>query len=1040
MPPMPPIALSPPLPPVARAMAEACGTKKKRALLAAGSIDIADAGANDGNGAVQPVALPSIERPGSGASSPHPQPRRAKLRVEAAGAELSERERALRLERRTRQECDTLLLEAWLAAALKEPPSHGGGKGNGASSAHTHLPNTPRGGSQTLAPRAEVGDGGDPHTGSRAPGEALTRQALKQAGLSPAEIERLYRSMYVYSVGFHDVLRDVLARANDPLHVKNLSGSGQTKAPAPTSKRGLLGNVWKGFLRISEDALRVQFKSEFLATVDGAARAEEELTELRQRLHETSRAADGEREAAQRLANEAEEARSMVAHAEAAQKAARDALERERHSHQHAVHKYLRAAEHRNALQGDVVAAVARAEDAEARAEAKATEAADLCAQVTALKVQASAVKSELASYRARATRAEAKVGALESAAASAAERAAQADQRCSEAHKKCRDEMNAKVLLQSDLHCKKEIIRKQVADIEEGVAELARSREAQAAACAELRERTVERDRLLAHEADLESDLAIAHAKLGDAQGALEGTRRDLAALEESVAAEKSARCNAERALASAREDLEGERRALEERGEAVARDVVLAIPQLARALSCERSARLAAKRHLSESRANEAALGVELAMVQRRLDAERATHSEAQSSLESTRNELEAERSTVTDLHAMRARLEASQADLADKLKDSRAREAALEKALAEGGTTIVGLQTSLTGVRQELAESVGALERSQRSHREARDRLCELTDAHARTCDDLAEVTAARDALARDTAVLEEAVAMRDAEVAAGRTALESARAELASRTARIDELVKDKTGLVDELAEARGHLSEMGEERASLDRRRVELEGRVTALESSLREVRTALSAKEAELAEAVALARAEEEILARKADDLSKQVEEKVGELTAEQDARRLVEAQLTDVRDAHGLAVTAKEEAESMLKQAHAVRSFLQGEIGALKSRVEALKARGRDETEKARAQQQRIDLLRSKRDSEMAQALETKEAENDRLTEELRGARAAHKADTDALRHELAMRERELCDERERAAKAFAPVRHSASDAQEEM
>ena len=278
------------------------------------------------------------------------------------------------------------------------------------------------------------------------------------------------------------------------------------------------------------------------------------------------------------------------------------------------------------------------------------------------------------------------------------------------------------------------------------------------------------------------------------------------------------------------------------------------------------------------------------------------------------------------------------------------------------------------------------------------------------------------------------------MRDAEVSAGRTALESARAELASRTARIDELVKDKTGLVDELAEARGHLSEMGEERASLDRRRVELEGRVTALESSLGEVRTALSAKEAELAEAVALVRAEEEILARKADDLSKQVEEKVGELTAEQDARRLVEAQLTDVRDAHGLAVAAKEEAESMLKQAHAVRSFLQGEIGALKSRVEALKARGRDETEKARAQQQRIDLLRSKRDSEMAQALETKEAENDRLTAELRGARAAHKADTDALRHELAMRERELCDERERAAKAFAPVCHSSSEAQEEM
>jgi hypothetical protein len=39
----------------------------------------------------------------------------------------------------------------------------------------------------------------------------LTRDDLKKRGLSSKAIERVYRSMYVYTVGFHDILKEVFS-------------------------------------------------------------------------------------------------------------------------------------------------------------------------------------------------------------------------------------------------------------------------------------------------------------------------------------------------------------------------------------------------------------------------------------------------------------------------------------------------------------------------------------------------------------------------------------------------------------------------------------------------------------------------------------------------------------------------------------------------------------------------------------------------------------------------------------------------------------
>ena len=68
----------------------------------------------------------------------------------------------------------------------------------------------------------------------------LSRNMLSSSGLSGEEIDRLYRSMYVYTVGFQDLLKDLL------MHCDN--------------RATVLHNVWRAFIYIAETALKVNFK------------------------------------------------------------------------------------------------------------------------------------------------------------------------------------------------------------------------------------------------------------------------------------------------------------------------------------------------------------------------------------------------------------------------------------------------------------------------------------------------------------------------------------------------------------------------------------------------------------------------------------------------------------------------------------------------------------------------------------------------------------------------------------------------------------
>jgi hypothetical protein len=44
----------------------------------------------------------------------------------------------------------------------------------------------------------------------------ISRDDLKKDGLSPPTIERIYRALYVYTVGFHDTMRELFDHSGKP--------------------------------------------------------------------------------------------------------------------------------------------------------------------------------------------------------------------------------------------------------------------------------------------------------------------------------------------------------------------------------------------------------------------------------------------------------------------------------------------------------------------------------------------------------------------------------------------------------------------------------------------------------------------------------------------------------------------------------------------------------------------------------------------------------------------------------------------------------
>eukprot|EP00240_Pyramimonas_obovata_P015475 CAMPEP_0118956300 /NCGR_PEP_ID=MMETSP1169-20130426/61477_1 /TAXON_ID=36882 /ORGANISM="Pyramimonas obovata, Strain CCMP722" /LENGTH=266 /DNA_ID=CAMNT_0006904315 /DNA_START=227 /DNA_END=1024 /DNA_ORIENTATION=+ len=144
-----------------------------------------------------------------------------------ANIRMMEESRQAELTRHNRRECDNILMECWLNDVLTQRPD---------KAAERDLQQIS---TASLAGLTSYG---------------LSREELSRDGLSAPTIERVYRALYVYTIGFHDTMKDLFVHAK--------------------SSDQVVRKVWKSFASISETALKLSFKSDFLAVLAAKDEAE----------------------------------------------------------------------------------------------------------------------------------------------------------------------------------------------------------------------------------------------------------------------------------------------------------------------------------------------------------------------------------------------------------------------------------------------------------------------------------------------------------------------------------------------------------------------------------------------------------------------------------------------------------------------------------------------------------------------------------------------------------------------------------------------
>ncbi|GLC48337.1 hypothetical protein PLESTB_000085100 [Pleodorina starrii] len=252
-----------------------------------------------------------------------------------ASLALDQKEREMALIRDNKREYGRILLELWVNQVLDATGgsghghSHGGGGGPGGLGAAHGLGDPLKVDPSALKGLATYG---------------LTRVELLGAGLSNEAIDRLYRCMYVYTVGFFDVMQDLLAHNE--------------------FRAEILSNVWKGFLTIAESALQVSFRSDFLKLFQSQQVAMAELLFAKEQLAEAKQDSVNTEQAVAWLTNAHAEERAarQVLKGQVAELSA--SLELERQAHQAAVTKYVAEVEERVRLQAQLVSATAKLSDA----------------------------------------------------------------------------------------------------------------------------------------------------------------------------------------------------------------------------------------------------------------------------------------------------------------------------------------------------------------------------------------------------------------------------------------------------------------------------------------------------------------------------------------------------------------------------------------------------------------------------------------------------------------------------------------------------
>eukprot|EP00854_Cymbomonas_tetramitiformis_P016421 gene16421-19492_t len=231
-------------------------------------------------------------------------------RVDLERSQVEKLESKVLLARRTRHECDYLLLECWLNDLLTK----------------TGPKNTDEGVELLQVSSASL---------SGLSNYGLSRAELVKAGLSPAAVERMYRALYVYTVGFHDTMKELFTHSEQRV--------------------GLVENVWKTFIAIAEKSLKANFKSEFLKTVQHNVDMTSEVAVIRERMSSISLAnQELESALAQSQAGVAQSASLIKLYEEQVAKQT-VALDAEQYSHSHIVQKYVAEVNHRTEVQEQLI-------------------------------------------------------------------------------------------------------------------------------------------------------------------------------------------------------------------------------------------------------------------------------------------------------------------------------------------------------------------------------------------------------------------------------------------------------------------------------------------------------------------------------------------------------------------------------------------------------------------------------------------------------------------------------------------------------------
>jgi len=342
-------------------------------------------------------------------------------------------------------------------------------------------------------------------------------------------------------------------------------------------------------------------------------------------------------------------------------------------------------------------------------------------------------------------------------------------------------------------------------------------------------------------------------------------------------------------------------------------------------------------------------------------------------------------------------------------------------LEKALADRSTERDCLQKELDELKFTLANSDTELSRLQRDLSVTSERA-ESFDAALTETKEALEV--ARTIAEEKSRELEETIVTKDKAV---------------SDRERVTKALTDAQNLYRQLQNDmhkekerfKAQAAEMEELKATLERKRTkkrEWKAKYMSLTEEQAETQQQVMALNRQLSEAEEQALEAKRLYEETSDKLSQltlehkqKSEEAERVIASESEAREVAERQnaearakleetettLSDLRADHAQLAEDREQIERMLTQAQAVRSFLQGEIAALKTRAESLKNKHQEEVEKNAQLARDLATAKESLGGEMQTLLSQHNAQREELMAKLEEEQAGRRADVDMARME---------------------------------